>query len=438
MRSIFLSAVLILFSAEAFAQPSTGWHRAPYRSEFISYSLRDAADRNDRDGERYYHSVESMILDDTGGRKIYKALVDIPLSWIDREIFLHTGGGRNGHAVYVNDKPAGRARDSRTPSEFVITRLLRPGVNIIAIEVVADTREPESHLTEERPDLETVFLYSQPFTRIEDFVLQASPGGVLSVDIITANSYAQAETFTVGYDVFGPDGRLRHYDFREVTLPGGGCDTLNFSAEIEGARGNLWSAGSPVLYDVMLFIRRNGFIIEYIPLKAGFGVTGWNSDGITRNGKAIDVVPVRYNATDTPEQAAKDIRGFKKRGINTVYPDHPQPWWFYDICDREGMYVIDRVNINSGHKPDDRTVGGTPSNDPVWLDEYMQRTEATFMRSRHHPCIIGWSLGNDSGNGYNMYKTYLWLKAADPFRPVIYDGASGEWNSDLELPAARK
>ncbi len=430
MRNILL--IFLLFSAEAFAQPATGWRRAPYRSEFISYSLREAAERGDRDGERYYYPIESMVLDEANGRKIYKTMVDIPLSWSDREIFLHTEGGRNSHAAYVNDTPAGTARDSRTPSEFNITRLLRTGLNIIAIEITPDTREPESRLTDERPDLETVFLYSQPFTRIEDFRLQASSGGVISVDIMTANSYAREEAFTVGYDVFGPDGRLQHYDMREVTLSGVGRDTLRLSAEIEGAHKNLWSAESPKLYNVMLFIRKKGVVIEYIPLKAGFGATGWDGDGITRNGKRIDIASVSYNAAGTTEQTAADIRGFKNRGINTLCPDYPQPWWFYDLCNREGIYVIDRVNINSAHKPLDRNIGGTPSNNPAWLDEYMQRTKATFTRSRNHPCIIGWSLGSYSGNGYNMYKTYLWLKAHDPVRPVIYNGAAGEWNSDFD------
>ncbi len=427
MRSILLILTLLL-SAEAFGQPSTEWQPAPLRSEFISYSLRETARHGDRDNERFYYRIDSIFTNEDG---VYEAAVDIPASWIEREIFLHTEGSRNSHAVYVNDAPAGSARDSRLPSEFNLTRLLRRGTNTISIEIVTDTPEPESRLTDERPAIETAFLYSQPFTRIENFTLKASAEGMISVNIMTANSYRREESIIVGYDVFDAEGRLLHYDFRDVVLPAGGRDTLRLSAGIEGARNNLWSAGSPVLYDVMLFVRRNGIVVEYIPLKAGFGTTEYNNGRIVRNGRTIEAAAIRYNAAG-PEQAATDISELKSRGIDTLCPDYPQPWWFYDLCDREGMYVIDRVNINSAHGPEDRTLGGTLSNNPAWLDEYIWRTTAAFTRSRHHPCIVGRSLGGDSGNGYNMYKTYLWLKAADPERPVIYDGAAGEWNSDLE------
>src|SRR5699024_7973769 len=77
--------------------------------------------------------------------------------------------------------------------------------------------------------------------------------------------------------------------------------------------------------------------------------------------------------------------------------------------------------------------GGCLSNDPAWLPEYMERTQAMFYRSRNHPCIIAWSLGGDSGNGFNLYRTYMWLRAADPARPIVYRGAGGEWNNDLAL-----
>ena len=97
------------------------------------------------------------------------------------------------------------------------------------------------------------------------------------------------------------------------------------------------------------------------------------------------------------------------------------------------MYVIDQANINPSYETGNRRIGGCLSNDPAWLPEYMERTQAMFRRSHTHPCIVAWSLGGQSGNGFNLYRTYLWLRTADPNRPILYDGAGGEWNNDLPL-----
>ena len=76
-------------------------------------------------------------------------------------------------------------------------------------------------------------------------------------------------------------------------------------------------------------------------------------------------------------------------------------------------------------------MGGTPSNDPSLADEYLERVKAMYYRSRNFTCVIAYALGNPSGNGYNMYKAYEWLKSVETARPVIYADADGEWNTDL-------
>ena len=76
-------------------------------------------------------------------------------------------------------------------------------------------------------------------------------------------------------------------------------------------------------------------------------------------------------------------------------------------------------------------MGGTPSNDPSLADEYLERVKAMYYRSRNFTCVIAYALGNPSGNGYNMYKAYEWLKSVETARPVIYADAAGEWNTDL-------
>ena len=125
----------------------------------------------------------------------------------------------------------------------------------------------------------------------------------------------------------------------------------------------------------------------------------------------------------------------KKKGINTIYVDYPQPHWFYEACNTQGMYVIDQVNINTPAEAGNLTMGGTLSNNPAWMQEYIERAEGTYFRTRNHPCVIGFSTGGPSGNGYNMQKTYQRLKELEAIRPIIHPSVDGECNSDMVLPA---
>ena len=147
--------------------------------------------------------------------------------------------------------------------------------------------------------------------------------------------------------------------------------------------------------------------------------------------KELKLVKAGYNAAADRKTTLAELKALKAKGNNTICPDYPQPGWFYDLCDELGLYVIDCANINAPEKRDDRKVGGTPSNDPSLADEYLERVKAMYYRSRNHSCVIAFALGGESGNGYNMYKAYEWLKSVEKSRPVICADADGEWNSDL-------
>ena len=144
----------------------------------------------------------------------------------------------------------------------------------------------------------------------------------------------------------------------------------------------------------------------------------------------LSLRPQRYNAAADEKTTAAEMKALKARGINTLLPDYPQPYWFYTLADRTGFYVVDCAAIYAPDARDDRSVGGTPSNDPRLTDEYLGRVKAMYHRSRNHTSITGFALGRDSGNGYNMYKAYQWLKSVERSKPVFYVGADGEWNSD--------
>ena len=290
----------------------------------------------------------------------------------------------------------------------------------------------------QRPRFDGSYVFAQRKLHVYDFKAAIVPDstekyGIFRMDVIAANDFNYDETIAIGYDIYSPEGKLIDYGVREMTLAGRSRDTLHVKADIYGAYTHKWGGnrGEAPLYPVMLYVKRNGMIYEYIPFKAGFGVSELENGRIVRFGKPIDIVRQRYNAAADRTTTAREIAAMKKQGVNTLIPDFPQPEWFYDECDRAGIYVIDRANINAPHNAGDRSVGGTPSNDPALLDEYIGRIDAMYFRVNNHPCVIGFMLGGESGNGYNMYKAYEHLKSLEERRPVIYENSFGEWNSDM-------
>ncbi|SQC43360.1 beta-galactosidase [Klebsiella pneumoniae] len=121
----------------------------------------------------------------------------------------------------------------------------------------------------------------------------------------------------------------------------------------------------------------------------------------------------------------QDILLMKQNNFNAVrcshYPNAPR---WYELCNRYGLYVVDEANIEThGMVPMNRL-----SDDPAWLPAFSARVTRMVQSNRNHPCIIIWSLGNESGGGGNHEALYHWLKRNDPSRPVQYEGGGAGYH----------
>ena len=128
----------------------------------------------------------------------------------------------------------------------------------------------------------------------------------------------------------------------------------------------------------------------------------------------------------------QDICLMKQFNINAVHTAHypNDPRW-YELCDRYGLYVIDEANVEShGMGYGERSL----AKDPSWKEAHLDRTRRMVERDKNFPCIITWSLGNEAGNGVNFYATYDWTKQRDPSRPVQYERAELDRNTDIYCP----
>ncbi len=69
--------------------------------------------------------------------------------------------------------------------------------------------------------------------------------------------------------------------------------------------------------------------------------------------------------------------------------------------------------------------------DSTWLPAHMDRTQRMYERAKNHPGIVIWSLGNEAGNGINFERTYDWMKSVETTRPIQYERAEQNYNTDI-------
>ena len=409
-----------------------------HRTEVVPYDKRHDADARNRAGVEAYIAYTPEAFAATDDAVAVGQVIDIPYVWTDGVVYLHLENVGTAYTLTVNDTEVAEVEDSSTPAEFALTPYIREGKNAVVLTLRRSAADALNAAPASRKAFENSYLYTQNKRSIRDFEIALVPDstrkvGELELAVVAQNAFNYDEPVTVGYDIYSPQGKLLDFNIREVVIPGRTTDTVRFNPFIYGTNANKWEPGAknPPLYKVMLFTRRDGAYREYMPLKIGFGKTEFTDGRITRFDKEIKLVKARYNAAADRKTTLAELKTLKSKGNNTVCPDYPQPAWFYELCDELGLYVIDRANINAPDRRDDRRVGGTPSNDPALADEYLERVKAMYYRSRNHTCVVAFALGGESGNGYNMYKAYEWLKSVEKSRPVIYTDADGEWNSDL-------
>ena len=412
-----------------------------YRTEFLTYDKRDDAEVDSRSQTARYTDFKPERLAVEGEETYYAQKVELDGAMNDYNLFFHLENVGSAYTVYVNGVAVAEVEDPFTAADFMLSPYMRQGENVLML-ALRESLTPQLHegVTLPRFNIfENSYLFAQRRLAIHDFDMVLEPDSTrqfakLRLNVIVNNDFNFAETIQVGYDIYNPKGKLMEYSVNEIEVEGRSKDTLSFNPDIYHAYEFKWGEGKAApLYNVMLYIKRNGMLWEYIPLKVGFGKTEYRDGKFYRFDKELKLqMQKHFNAQPDKAQTKKAIEQLKLRGINTLCPDYPQPKWFYDMCDAAGMFVVDCANINSPTNYENRAVGGTPANDPALVEEYINRVKAMYYRSRNHSCIVAFSLGGQhSGNGYNMYKAYQWLKSMNPSLPVIYEGAEGEWNSDL-------
>lgn len=390
---------------------------------------------------------------------VYRREFTVPGNWDGRDIFLRIGAVKSGAYVYVNGQFAGYSEDSKNPAEYLISPFLKPGNNSIAIKVLRWSTGSYLECMDfwrisgiERD----VYLFSQAKTAIKDFRVVSTLDdsyitGVFKIDIDLKNTGQTAGKVNIAYELIDAKGKTIAQETQNIQLASSG-KTISFRKNIPEVA--TWTSEKPHLYKLLIKVDDEAHAPEFIPYNIGFrrieikqteDLSGKPLTLFYLNGKPIKIKGVNIHEHNpetghyvTEELMRKDFTLMKQHNLNAVRLSHyPQSRRFYELCDEFGFYVYDEANIEAHGMFYDLRKGGGLGNNPDWLNPIMNRTIDMFERNKNHPCVTFWSLGNEAGNGYNFYQTYLWLKNADKglmSRPVNYERAILEWNTDMFVP----
>lgn len=359
----------------------------------------------------------------------YRRTFELPKDWKGKDVYFHVGSATSNLTLWVNGKYVGYSEDSKVAAEFNISKYLKPGKNLIAMQVM---RWCDGSYFEDQDFwrltgiAREVYLYARPKLHAADIRLNAA----------LENNYQ--------------DGVLNY----KVSLKGGKTDVAitlcdkdgKQIAQATGAQGvikvpkvNAWTAETPYLYKAYITLKNKQGAAEVIPQKVGFRNVEIKNAQLLVNGQPVLVKGADRHEMDPDggyvvslERMIQDIKIMKQLNINAVRTSHYpfDPRW-YDLCDEYGIYITAEANLEShGMGYDEKSLAKFPE----YLVPHIERNEGNVKPLINHPSVIVWSLGNEGGYGINFEKAYDWVKACDTTRPAQYERGGYDSKTDIYCP----
>jgi beta-galactosidase len=348
--------------------------------------------------------------------------------------------------VWINEQQVGYSEDSKTPAEFNITPYLREGENTMAVLVYkwSDASYLEDQDFWRMGGItRDVFLMARNACHIRDFRVvsgldESYHDGTFHLDVEVVNLDKDTDPVcSVQVSLLDNQARvLMDQNFQVDLKDGTGWVTLDrYYPNVKQ-----WSAEIPNLYQLLIVLKDGkGKVIEALQQDVGFRTVEIRDAKLLVNGQYVYLKGVNLHEHHDvnghvvdEETMLKDILLMKSHNLNAVRTSHyPQPERWYELCNKYGIYLVDEANIESHGMGYGKQ---SLAKDSTWMAAHLFRTENMFERDKNQPSIIIWSLGNEAGNGVNFQATYKYLKEHDSTRPVQYERAGIEDNTDIVCP----
>ena len=364
----------------------------------------------------------------------YRREFVIPADWSGKDIVAHFGAVSSNMYLWVNGKFVGYSEDSKLEAEFDLTPYVKPGQkNLIAFQVF---RWCDGSYFEDQDFFRYTgvardcYLYARNKKRIDDIRVVPDLDAEYKSGSLTVNLSLKGNA-AVSLELL--DAANKTVATAEVKGAG------KQSSVIRVDNPNKWTAETPYLYTLRATLKEGGKVTEVVPLKVGFRKIELKNAQLLVNGQ-----PVLFKGADrhemdpdggyvvSRERMIQDIQIMKKFNLNAVRTCHyPDDSFWYDLCDKYGIYVVAEANLEShGMGYEEATLAKVPS----FKKTHLERNQRNVQRNYNHPSIIFWSLGNEAGYGSNFEAAYDWVKKEDPSRAVQYERSGYEGKTDIHCP----
>ncbi len=376
----------------------------------------------------------------------YRRTFTVPAEWKGREVFLRFDGVYSAYYVWVNGMKVGYAEDSKLPSEFNVTKYIKDGENLLAVEVY---RWCDGSYVEDQDMFRysgiyrDVTLFATPRTELNDFYVTTQLDAAYSnadlrvavkarsMDGKCGNAVVSAALYDAG---FGKVCDLPAVKFFVPTTGAANGETL--SVRVRNV--HLWSAEDPYLYTLVMTLVDSVGRKDVRACRVGFREVKIAGNAIVFNGRKIKFKGVNRHECSVDngrsvsmEEMLKDITLFKQFNINTVrtchYPDH-HSW--YDLCDRYGIYVVAEANVEA-HEPGYGKEGLGIHEE--WYKTIMERNVNNVMNYRNHAAVTLWSMGNETGHGDGFRNAIKAVRQLDPTRPIHWERGNADADVDSKM-----
>ncbi len=358
---------------------------------------------------------------------------EVPAAWSGRTIFLTFDGVDSAFFLWVNGRQVGYSVNSRNAAEFNLTSYVKPGKNLLAVEVYrysAGTYLEDQDMWRLSGIFRNVTLWSAPAVHVRDFFIQTDfdaqyRDATLSVAAKIRNfGQAAGGARTLRVQVYTPDGKPVTGATADVPVPavGAGAESA-VSVKVPVRAPEKWTAETPALYTTVLTLLQDGRPVEILSERTGFRKIEIKGRQFFVNGVAIKLKGANRHEqwpdvghAITEAQMIRDLEVLKQGNANHVRTSHysDDPRW-YELCDEWGIWLVAEANVEChGYY---NVLDREPAYEPAIVDRNVANTE----NFKNHASIVMWSLGNENGGGSNLVSALKAVRALDPTRPVHYE-----------------
>ncbi|RHJ84426.1 glycoside hydrolase family 2 TIM barrel-domain containing protein [Parabacteroides sp. AM08-6] len=371
------------------------------------------------------------IMDEPNPVGSYRRDFEIPQDWNGNEIFIHFDGVYSAMYLWVNGKKVGYSQGANNDAEFNITKYVKTGKNVLAVEVY---RWSDGSYLEDQDMFRLsgihrdVYLFATPKLRLRDYYLTSTFEGddfskaTFNVRTNVASYDKTVDEAVVDITLLDQEGKQVGFISDVVKNISKKQEAVN-TASVEIKNPNLWSAETPYLYTAILELKdKTGKTLEAMSSQFGFRKIEIKNKRVYINNEQVffkganrhDIHP-QYGKAVPVESIIEDILLFKRHNLNTIRTSHyPNDAKMYALHDYYGIYVMDEADIECHGNQ-------SISDKESWIPAYVDRMVRMIERDKNHPSVIFWSMGNESGGGKNFDTVIEEARKLDS-RPIHYEG----------------